>query len=86
MKSLKDILLDIATHGGIHIIRLSVAFFTAWMASIPMIALATAERGHPDAYGGEWMMIIATFVITYYLATKRIKLPAPKSKEERGNE
>ena len=86
MKSLKDILLDIATHGGIHIIRLAVAFFVAWMVSIPMIALATAERGHPDAYGGEWMLIIAAFVITYYIATKKIRLPVPKFEEERGNE
>lgn len=82
MKTLKDILLDIATYGGIHLIRLAVAFFVAWMVSIPMIALATAERGHPDAIGGEWMAIIATFIITYYLATKKIRLPAPKLEEE----
>jgi len=85
VKTLKDVLLEIAIHGGIHLIRLAVALFTAWMVSIPMIALATAERGHPDAIGGERMMIIATFILTYYAATKHIKLPTPKKEEHHAN-
>jgi hypothetical protein len=37
--------------------------------------MAAAERGYEGAYGGEWLLIIAVFVLTYYLTAKKIRPP-----------
>jgi len=87
MRTLRWLLKGIAVGLGLFIIRTMFAAFVAWMIGIPMIALATAERGHPDAYGGEWMVIGAAFILTFWLASKytRFFIPQPE-KEEKASE
>ena len=67
---------------GLFMTRLALSFLAAWIVSIPMIAIATAERGHGDAYGGEWFVIIGAFVLTFYLAGKALRPPCRERREK----
>ena len=56
------------------LIRISLSAFTAGLVAVPLTGIAAKQRGH-TAYGGEWLAILAVFVLVYYLGSKRIRPP-----------
>ena len=65
----------IGFYAVLHFLRLALAFLTAGLVSRPLIAMAARERGFEGAFGGEWILIIGVFVLTYYIAAKKIRPP-----------
>lgn len=51
-------------------LKMTLAMLASWSTAQIVIPLAAAERGYTGAYGGEWYLIIAVFVGTYYLFSK----------------
>lgn len=49
------------------LINSTSALLASWIVAQMVIPLAEAERGYSGAYGGEWYLIIAVLVGTYYL-------------------
>ena len=56
-------------------IRLAAALLAAWIAGIYLITQAAQERGYTGAYGGEWLVIAAVFILAHYLGSKHIRPP-----------
>ena len=51
-------------------IRLVLSLIIAGLVSLPLTAMAAKERGYTGAYGGEWLLIIAIFIFTFWLTSK----------------
>ena len=83
MSDLKKALIFSGIRLGLFIARLALSFLAAWLVSIPMIAIAAAERGYEGAYGGEWFVIIGAFALTYHLTGKVLRPPRRKRRKRR---
>lgn len=62
-------------HAAAFCTRFGLSLFAAWIVSGPLIRSATRERGYAGAVGGEWLVIVGAFFLTYYLASKHIRPP-----------
>ena len=47
------------------------AFIPTVLAAVPLMKLAYAERGY-KAYGGEWLLIIAIYVVSFYIIHNKV--------------
>lgn len=64
----------------LFLIKTAISTFAAWLISLWAIPAAYAERGY-SAIGGEWILIIATFSLTYWAITARLRRMINKARE-----
>jgi hypothetical protein len=69
--SLKEFTLRFFIIAGIALAKSAFSFFVAWLNSLWLVPMAFAERGY-EAAGGEWILIIASGIITYYGLTQLV--------------
>lgn len=54
----------------VAVIKTLISLIPASLLGILLIPYAAQERGYSGAYGGEWLLIIGSFCITYWLLTR----------------
>lgn len=54
----------------VAVIKTLISLIPASLLGILLIPYAAEERGYSGAYGGEWLLIIGSFCITYWLLTR----------------
>ena len=54
----------------VAVIKTLISLIPASLLGIWLIPYAAQERGFSGAYGGEWLLIIGSFCITYFLLTR----------------
>ena len=54
----------------VAVIKTLISLIPASLLGILLIPYAAQERGYSGAYGGEWLLIIGAFCITYWLLTR----------------
>ena len=82
MKPYKRALILLGVYFAAFCIKLALSYFMAWGVSGPLLLAAAQWRGRSGEYGGDWFIIIGTFLITYYLTTKGFNAfinPKPKN-------
>ena len=72
---MKSLLLRGGIRAGLFFVKFAASLFTAWLVGIHLIPLAAAERGYEGAVGGEGLVIIGVFILTYYLCSRKIRPP-----------
>lgn len=73
----------IAKRIGIWLLKLAISVFVAWVCSLQLVPLATAERGYSGAYGSEWFLIIGAGALTYYLLSAKRRNASWKNSSNR---
>jgi hypothetical protein len=68
-KKMKRKILRSALILAVAIIKGAISLFIGWLSALWLVPAAAAERGYEGAYGGEWFLIIGSFVITYWALT-----------------
>ena len=56
--------------------KIGAAIISAWLVSLWAIPFAIRERGYIGAVGGEWLLILFIFSITYFgldIALEKLK-------------
>ena len=65
MSKQKKRILRVVLSAVFEFVKIAIAIIPAWLMSLWAIPYAIRERGY-SAFGGEWLLIIFVFSITYF--------------------